>query len=92
MTRLPSRIRTHGDGSVRVMPHVATERYCRWMGQDDEEDLDTWYLGCSVLLMVCIATNEVLKSEKNKKLAIVYKAYASLSGESHAFARARQQA
>jgi Family of unknown function (DUF5677) len=53
--------------------------------EDAEEDLDTWDLGCGVLLMVCIATNEILKSEKNIKLSSVYETFASLRALTYAF-------
>jgi hypothetical protein len=77
---LSRHVRHDADGAVTVCGDPEWE--------DDGEDLDTWDLGCGVLLMVCIGTNEVLKSAKNEKLAIVYKAYASLRDESHAFAKA----
>jgi hypothetical protein len=57
---LSRHVRHDADGGVTVCGDS------QW--EDDEEDLETWELGCGVLLMVRIGANEVLKSEKSKKL------------------------
>jgi hypothetical protein len=76
---LSRHVRHEPDGSVTVCGDP--------LWADDEEDLDTWDLGCGVLLMVCIGTNEVIKSEKNDKLGSTYEAFISLRSETYAFCR-----
>jgi hypothetical protein len=51
---------------------------------EEAEDLDTWSLGCGVLLMVCVATNEVLGCDKSKKLSSLYEQLMALRGSTKA--------
>jgi hypothetical protein len=72
-------VRYEPDGSVAVCANP--------LWADYEEDLDTWDLGCGVLLMVCIGTNEVLKSETSDRLSNVYEAFLALRRETYIFGR-----